>query len=87
MDDTVRLPPATYLRMPTERQQYSLLNQSEEIARYADAHGFTIVKAPPRQGFFRKRKGLQSLIQDVVQGLACFKAVLVYGVSRWVRAD
>ncbi len=89
MDDPVRVPAANYLRMSTERQQYSLVNQSEEIARYADAHGFAIVKtysdAAKTGVVFRKRKGLQSLIQDVVQGTACFKAVLVYDVSRWGR--
>jgi DNA invertase Pin-like site-specific DNA recombinase len=89
MGDGVRVPAATYLRMSTERQQYSLANQSEVIAQYAEVHGFTIVKNyldAARTGVvFRKRKGLQKLIQDVVQGAACFKAVLVYDVSRWGR--
>lgn len=89
MDDGVRIPVATYLRMSTERQQYSLINQSETIAGYADAHGFMVVKtytdAATTGVVFRKRKGLQCLIQDVVQGKACFKAVLVYDVSRWGR--
>ena len=89
MDDSSRIPAATYLRMSTERQQYSLVNQSDVIARYADAHGFAVVKTysdAARTGvIFRNRKGLQSLIQDVVQGVACFKAVLVYDVSRWGR--
>ena len=88
MVDAVR-PAATYLRMSTERQQYSLANQSEVIARYADAHGFEVVQTysdAARTGVvFRRRKGLQNLIQDVVQGTACFKAILVYDVSRWGR--
>jgi DNA invertase Pin-like site-specific DNA recombinase len=75
--------------MSTERQQYSLANQSEVINQYADAHSFSIVKTysdPARTGVvFRRRKGLQSLIQDVVQGVAPYKAILVYDVSRWGR--
>lgn len=89
MVDDARIPAATYLRMSTERQQYSLLNQSEVIAQYAVAHGFLIVKsysdAAKTGVIFRKRTGLQSLIQDVVQGDASFKAILVYDVSRWGR--
>jgi DNA invertase Pin-like site-specific DNA recombinase len=75
--------------MSTERQQYSLVNQAEVIGKYADNHGFAVVKTysdAARTGVvFRKRKGLQSLIRDVVQGTASFKTVLVYDVSRWGR--
>jgi DNA invertase Pin-like site-specific DNA recombinase len=89
MKQDARTPAATYLRMSTERQQYSLANQSEVINQYADAHGFSIVKTysdPARTGVvFRRRKGLQSLIQDVVQDIAPYKAILVYDVSRWGR--
>lgn len=75
--------------MSTDRQQYSLLHQSEVIAEYAAFHGFVVTKTysdAARSGvIFRKRKGLQSLIQDVVQGAASYKAILVYDVSRWGR--
>ncbi len=37
------------------------------------------------EGGFRKRKGLQKLIQDVIQGQASYRAILVYDVSRWGR--
>ena len=71
MDSATCIPAASYLRMSTERQQYSLINQSEVIAQYADAHGFAIVKIysdAARTGvIFRRRKGLQSLIQDVAK--------------------
>jgi DNA invertase Pin-like site-specific DNA recombinase len=43
MNDGALVPAATYLRMSTEWQQYSLINQSEVIAQYADAHGFTVI--------------------------------------------
>ena len=89
MKEEARTPAAIYLRMSTERQQYSLANQSEVINQYADAHSFSIVKTysdPARTGVvLRQRKGLQSLIQDVVQGVAAYKAILVYDVSRWGR--
>lgn len=89
MGESELIPAACYLRMSTDRQQYSLLHQSEVVAEYAASHDFVIVKTysdAARTGvIFRKRKGLQSLIQDVVQGRACYKAVLVYDVSRWGR--
>ena len=89
MNDDTRMPVAQYLRMSTERQHYSLQNQSEVIGRYAQSHGFSLVKtysdAAKTGVVFRNRRGLQSLIQDVVQGAASYKAVLVYDVSRWGR--
>jgi len=75
--------------MSTERQEYSLLHQSEAIERYAARHCFSIIRTycdGGRTGVtFQNRKGLQSLIQDVVQGAAQYKAVLVYDISRWGR--
>jgi DNA invertase Pin-like site-specific DNA recombinase len=89
MDQENRIPVATYLRVSTERQQYSLTNQSEAIEKYAERHGFSVVKtysdAAKTGVIFRKRKALQMLIQDVVQGLASYRAILVYDVSRWGR--
>lgn len=87
--ENLPVPAARYLRMSTERQQYSLSNQASVIDRYADSHGFAIVKSysdEARTGVtFVNRKGLQTLIRDVVQGRAEYKAVLVYDVSRWGR--
>ncbi len=83
------IPAAKYLRMSTERQQYSLMNQSETIAKYAECHGFSVVKTysdEARTGVsFRQRLGLQTLIQDVVKGVASYKVILVFDVSRWGR--
>lgn len=77
--------------MSTERQQYSLANQSENIQQYAEYHGYSIVQTysdEARTGvLFRKRKGLQQLIHDVVQGQTRYKAILVYDVSRWGRSQ
>jgi DNA invertase Pin-like site-specific DNA recombinase len=80
---------AQYLRMSTDKQDYSLDNQSAAIARYAEDHGFTIVKtysdAAKSGVILRHRAGLRQLLSDVVEGGAEFRAILVYDVSRWGR--
>jgi DNA invertase Pin-like site-specific DNA recombinase len=83
------VPAAEYLRMSTEHQQYSLENQSTAIRRYAEGHGFTVVRTysdPAKRGLFlRNRRGLRDLLQDVTGGNTNYKAILVYDVSRWGR--
>jgi len=80
---------AEYVRVSTDMQLYSILNQQATIAEYARSHGFEIVKTyadPAKSGLdIRHRPGLQSLINDVVAGNADFRAILVYDVSRWGR--
>lgn len=84
-----RIPAAQYLRMSTENQEYSLLNQAEAIAKYADSKGFLIVKTyedPGRSGLvLRERPGLRALLTDVVGSNPGYEAILVYDVSRWGR--
>ena len=83
------VPAAQYLRMSTEHQQYSLVNQSASIHKYAETHGFTVVRTysdPAKSGLFLKnRRGLRDLLQDVTGGNTEYKAILVYDVSRWGR--
>jgi DNA invertase Pin-like site-specific DNA recombinase len=83
------VPAALYLRMSTEHQQYSLENQSSAIRKYADSHGFQIVQTysdAAKSGVALKRRtGLRQLLQDVVAGIAPYRAILVYDVSRWGR--
>lgn len=83
------LPVAQYLRMSTDHQQYSTENQRKAIADYASAHGMSVVRTYADEGrsglTFKGRPGLKSLIADVTQGRADFKAILVYDVSRWGR--
>jgi DNA invertase Pin-like site-specific DNA recombinase len=83
------VPAAQYLRMSTDHQQYSLDNQADAIARYAEAHGFVVVKTfsdEARSGLSMKRRnGLKRLLKETVEGHADFKAILVYDVSRWGR--
>lgn len=82
------IPVAQYLRMSTEHQQYSLVNQSAAIERYAAERGLRIVRTysdAAKSGLSLKhRDGLRQLLRDVV-GPRNFQMVLVYDVSRWGR--
>ena len=83
------VPAAQYLRMSTEHQQYSLENQSAAIHKYAETHGFDVVHTysdEARSGIvLKRRRGLQQLLRDVVDGSSVFRIILVYDVSRWGR--
>lgn len=80
---------AQYLRVSTERQEYSLELQSAAISTYAAEHGFTISQTycdEARSGLhLARRAALSQLLRDVVSGSNQFRAVLVYDVSRWGR--
>jgi len=80
---------AQYVRMSTERQQYSIQNQAAVIAAYAHAHNLTIVRTYRDEGesglLIRNRAGLIQLLQDVQAGETDFAHILVYDVSRWGR--
>ena len=86
---TALIPAAQYLRRSTESQEYSLLNQAEAIAKYAERNGFVIIKTyedPGRSGLvLRGRPGLRALLADVVGPRCGYQAILVYDVSRWGR--
>ena len=83
------VPAAQYLRMSSDMQECSIENQAVVIQQYADANGFKILKTYEDAGksglTISQRKGLQSLLSDVLQHRAVFRAVLVYDVSRWGR--
>jgi DNA invertase Pin-like site-specific DNA recombinase len=89
MTASLLIPAAQYLRMSTERQQYSLQNQSIAVQCYSDAQGFEIVQTysdAAKSGLvLANRPGLRQLLQDVVSGKCTYKAILVYDVSRWGR--
>ena len=89
MNSASRLPVAQYLRMSTEHQQYSLENQSMAILEYAASHSFDIVRTYSDAGrsgvALKQRIGLLQLLQGVVAGIAQYRAILVYDVSRWGR--
>jgi DNA invertase Pin-like site-specific DNA recombinase len=83
------MPVAQYLRNSDDHQQYSTENQSETNHAYAAAHRMEIVATYSDEGIsgvtFEKREALKRLIADVQSGVAGFKAILVYDVSRWGR--
>lgn len=85
----VSLRAAQYLRMSTDEQYYSTLNQAEAIAGYAAAHNIEVVRTysdDARSGLqLNGRPGLKLLLSDVEAGKANFDVILVYDVSRWGR--
>jgi len=89
MTDSQSIPAAQYLRMSTEHQQYSLDNQSAAIQKYAESHGFDVVRTysdAAKSGVVLKhRAGLRQLLEDVVSETPGYQAILVYDVSRWGR--
>ena len=80
---------AEYVRMSTDHQKYSTENQSDAIAQYAARRGLTIVRTYADEGKsglgLGGRDALKQLIADVQNGIADFKTILVYDVSRWGR--
>jgi DNA invertase Pin-like site-specific DNA recombinase len=88
MSSPILIPAAQYLRMSTEHQQYSLANQADAIAAYAQTEGFRIIKTYEDAGksgvALAHRRGLKQLLEDVLKG-AEYRAILVYDVSRWGR--
>lgn len=80
---------AMYVRMSTEHQQYSMVNQSDAIEKYATDHNLHIVKRfadPGRSGLtLAGRPGLRQLLLEIISGRPEFSEVLVYDVSRWGR--
>lgn len=75
--------------MSTEHQKYSTSNQSDAIARYAEARGLTICRTYADDGKsglrLDGREALQRLIEDVRSGNTDFGTILVYDISRWGR--
>ncbi len=82
-------PAAQYIRMSTERQEYSLDCQITEINKYAQRNGFEIVHTycdQAKSGLqLKQRAALSQLLQDAVAGKHSYRAILVYDVSRWGR--
>jgi DNA invertase Pin-like site-specific DNA recombinase len=80
---------AQYLRMSTDHQRYSLINQRAAIAEYAERQGYRIVETysdPGKSGLSLKgRDGLKQLLSDVLLPSRSFDAILILDVSRWGR--
>lgn len=88
-DHSSRLCAATYIRMSTEKQVYSVGHQRAAIAAYAVERGFRIVREyvdAGRSGLsLRRRDGLQQLLKDVMEPERDFDVILVLDISRWGR--
>lgn len=89
LDDAKLVRAAQYVRMSTEHQKYSTENQADAVAAYAARRGFEVVRTYEDSGKsglrLDGRLALQGLIEDVRNGRADYKAILVYDVSRWGR--
>ena len=82
-------PVASYVRMSTDDQVASPLLQMEALQGYAALHAMAIVRSYSDEGqsglVIAGRRGLQSLLSDVLGGRPGFVALLIYDVSRWGR--
>jgi DNA invertase Pin-like site-specific DNA recombinase len=80
---------AQYIRVSTDRQEYSIDCQIAEISKYAHRNGFEIVHTycdHAKSGLrLKRRAALAQLLQDAVAGDHSYRAILVYDVSRWGR--
>src|SRR3954471_18811492 len=81
----VVIPAAEYLRMSTEHQQFSLVNQTAAIRDYAKTHGLSVVRTYSDGGrsglHLKNRPALNQLLQDVITGTHDYRAILVYDIS------
>jgi DNA invertase Pin-like site-specific DNA recombinase len=89
LDNIKRLRAVQYVRMSTEHQKYSTLNQEKIILEYASQYNMDVVhtyKDHGKSGLkISGRDALQQLIKDVESGSAGFDVILVYDISRWGR--
>lgn len=78
-----------YVRMSTERQDYSTDHQRAKIREYAVARGISIIREYVDDGKsgldIKRRAGLQTLMMDVQSAQPDFNCILVYDISRWGR--
>lgn len=80
---------AAYLRMSTDKQNFSIDHQRAHIHEFARSHGLSIVAEYTDEGKsgldLKGRPGLQALLAAVQRDLVAFSSILVYDVSRWGR--
>jgi DNA invertase Pin-like site-specific DNA recombinase len=80
---------ALYVRMSTDKQQYSTENQALALLSYAEKNKLEVVRTYTDSGKsgldINGRDALQQLIADVALGQKEFDVILVYDVTRWGR--
>jgi DNA invertase Pin-like site-specific DNA recombinase len=78
-----------YVRMSTERQDYSTDHQRAKIREYASARDIAIIREYVDDGKsgldIKRRAGLQALMRDVQAPRPDFNLIIVYDISRWGR--
>jgi DNA invertase Pin-like site-specific DNA recombinase len=78
-----------YMRMSTDRQRYSIENQSFVLYAYAVEHNLEVLKQfrdEAKSGLtFAGRPAMKALIDEVKSGYCGFEFILTYDVSRWGR--
>src|SRR5437879_1259850 len=89
--DAALRPAVGYLRRSTDRQEQSLGDQRSAIERYAQEHGFGVVRFYTDDAVSGTstdaRKAFQQLLQDAQADTCDFRAVLVYDIKRFGRVD
>jgi len=80
---------ALYVRMSTEHQKYSIINQKKALEAYASKHEIDIVNTYSDSGKsginIAGRTGLKTLLREVEDLEVQFTEVLVLDISRWGR--
>lgn len=80
-----------YLRRSTDRQEQSLQDQEKAIRRYADRHGYEILRVYQDDAVSgttaNGRKAFEEMMADSERPGCAFRYILVYDVSRFSRAD
>lgn len=78
-----------YVRMSTDRQEYSIAYQVVANAAYARERSYQLVRTYSDAGIsgltLHEREGLKGLLADAISGKPDFSVILVYDVSRWGR--
>jgi len=80
-----------YLRCSTDQQEDSTRQQKEEILRFAEPHGYNVIRFYEDFGrsgtSFRKRPEFMRMVKCAIDGHADFEFIIAYDESRWGRAD